>query len=119
MDYLKNKLTLSIRKNISFYYQEKIFSDSLFYKISNLDVKIHNTHQFFSEDIKDFSNNFSNFIFNSTESIIEIFFLYKKLSEKIGLGGPIIYLFWNLFSSMILKYREIKNEALDESISSN
>jgi len=75
-----------------------------YYKIANLDTRIQNPDQRLTQDVEKWANSVS-ILYNSlTKPIVDIFLFSKKLSELVGVEGPLLMIAWYVFSGILIKY---------------
>ena len=104
LEYLNNKLYIMFRHRISSYLNKKYLEGMVFYQLSNLDSRITNPDQKFTQDIEKWSKCLSNLYSNLTKPILDIFLFSKKLSELVGFEGPAIIIGWYFFSGFVIRF---------------
>jgi ATP-binding cassette subfamily D (ALD) protein 3 len=104
MDYLNKILGLYFRQNLTRHYHEKYLSGMTYYQITNLDNRIQNPDQIFTNDIEKWSIALSNLYLNFSKPCLDLILFSRKLSETIGYHSPILMICWYIVSGMIMRY---------------
>jgi len=104
LDLLNKLLGLYLRENLTKYFQEKYLQNKCFYQITNLDSRITNPDQIFTNDIEKWSYSLSNLYSNFSKPLLDIFLFSRKLSEHLGYQSPLITIVWYVFAAILMKY---------------
>ena len=75
-----------------------------FYQITNLDNRINNPDQIFTNDIEKWAYSLSNLYQNFSKPILDIILFTRKLSETLGYEGPILMISWYLLSGFVMRF---------------
>lgn len=104
LDYLTSKLTICFNENLSRVLNARLLDAMNYYKITNLDSRIKNPDQRLTQDVEKWAASVS-LLFNSlTKPAVDIVLFSKKLSELVGVEGPLLMIAWYVFSGIIIKY---------------
>lgn len=104
LDYLNKSIGSFFRENISKYFHQKYLSNMCFYQITNLDNRIQNPDQIFTNDIEKWAYSLSNLYNNFTKPVLDIILFSRKLSETLGYEGPLIMIAWYFLSGFLIKF---------------
>lgn len=104
LDYLNKVLGLCFRENLTKYYHEKYLKNMCFYQITNLDSRITNPDQIFTNDIEKWSYSLANLYSNFSKPLLDIVLFSQKISQQLGYEAPIITLIWYLFAGLFMRY---------------
>lgn len=104
LDLLNKLLGLYLRENLTKYFHEKYLQNKCFYQMTNLDMRIPNPDQIFTNDIEKWSFSLSNLYSNLSKPLLDIFLFSRKLSQHLGYKSPIITILWYIFAALSLKY---------------
>jgi ATP-binding cassette subfamily D (ALD) protein 3 len=104
MDYLNKIVGLYFRQNLTKYYHSKYLSGMTFYQITNLDNRISNPDQIFTNDIEKWSVALSNLYLNFSKPCLDLILFSRKLSESIGYQSPLLMISWYVISGMVMRY---------------
>ncbi|CAG9332611.1 ABCD3_2 [Blepharisma stoltei] len=104
LDYLSHKLAIQFRARMAYYFNQKYLSGLIYYQMSNLDNRIANPDQRFTQDIDKWASCLSNLYSNITKPCLDIFLFSRKLSDLVGAQGPIIIIGWYFLSGIIIKF---------------
>lgn len=104
LGYLTKKLTLCFKEKLSSNLNSRLLDSMNFYKITNLDHRIRNPDQRLTQDVEKWAVSLS-LLFNSlTKPLLDIIVFSKKLSELVGIEGPLLMIAWYVFSGILIKY---------------
>jgi ATP-binding cassette subfamily D (ALD) protein 3 len=73
-------------------------------KINNLDSRIINPDQIFTNDVEKWAFCLSNLYSNFTKPLLDIVLFSKKLSETLGVQGPIWTFFWYILTVLFIRF---------------
>jgi ATP-binding cassette subfamily D (ALD) protein 3 len=104
LDYLNKLLGLYFRENMTKYYHSKYLTGMCYYQITNLDNRIPNPDQVFTNDIEKWAYSLSNLYSNFSKPVLDIILFTRKLSESLGYQGPIVMIAWYLLSGILIKF---------------
>jgi len=104
LDFLNKLLGLYLRENLTKHFHEKYLQNKCFYQITNLDSRITNPDQIFTNDIEKLSYSLSNLYCNFSKPLLDIFLFSRKLSEHLGYKSPLITITWYVFAAILMKY---------------
>jgi ATP-binding cassette subfamily D (ALD) protein 3 len=96
-------LKLAIRERLTKYAHECYFKNITFYKVSNLDNRVHNADQLLTQDIDKFSDTMTHLYSDTLKPIVDIALFAMKLSEAIGKQGPVVILGYFLTTATLLR----------------
>lgn len=103
LEYFGKKIAIMCRENVVNNYHEKYLRNICFYQITNLDNRIENPDQIFTNDIDKWAHSLSNLYMNFFKPTMDIFLFSYKLSSKLGIEGPLIMIGWYFIAGVILK----------------
>ena len=112
LDHLNKKIGLYMRENVTKYFHEKYLNKMCFYQvkfklifqINNLDSRIVNPDQIFTNDVEKWASSLANLYSNFTKPLLDIVLFSKKLAETLGVQGPMWVIFWYFTTVMFLRY---------------
>ena len=104
LEYLNKILGLFFRQNLTKYLHNKYLSGMCYYQITNLDNRIQNPDQIFTNDIEKLSYAISNLYSNFAKPLLDVVLFTRKLTNTIGIEGPIILISWYIFTVIIMRY---------------
>ena len=103
LEYLKNLISLNIRKGLVDKMNNKYLKGRTFYHLSNVDTRIETPDQIFTEDIAKFSESVAQVYSDFSKPLLDIVLFSKKLSELVSWRGPTAMISWYLISGFLLK----------------
>ena len=101
--YMNRLLSIEIRENTVTHFQDSYLKDLKFYQINNLDSRIENPDQRFTEDITKFSSALSTAFMNVVKPTLDIILFTRSLTKKIGFGVLALNFFWYGISGLFIK----------------
>lgn len=104
LDYFNKLLGLYFRENITKHLHKKYLSGMCYYQITNLDNRISNPDQIFTNDLEKWCYSLSNLYSNFSKPILDIVLFSRKLSETLGSEGPLLVLGWYLISGIFIRF---------------
>lgn len=104
LDLLNKLLGLYLRENLTKYFHEKYLQNKCFYQITNLDTRLTNPDQIFTNDIEKWSYSLSNLYSNFSKPLLDIFLFSRKISKHLGYKSPLITICWYVFAAFLMKY---------------
>jgi ATP-binding cassette subfamily D (ALD) protein 3 len=104
MEYFNKLLGLFFRENLSNYFHEKYLNGMAFYQITNLDNRIQNPDQIFTNDLEKWAFSLANLYSNFSKPVLDIILFSRKLSETLGYEGPLLMVGWYFLSGMLIKF---------------
>lgn len=104
LDHLNKLLGLYFRENLTKYFHSKYLSNMCFYQITNLDNRIQNPDQIFTNDLEKWAYSLSNLYSNFSKPVLDIVLFSRKLSETLGYEGPLLMIGWYVISGIIIKF---------------
>jgi len=75
-----------------------------FYQITNLDNRISNPDQIFTNDIEKWAYSLSNLYQNFSKPVLDIILFTRKLSETLGYEGPLLMIAWYVLSGFVMRF---------------
>jgi ATP-binding cassette subfamily D (ALD) protein 3 len=104
LEYLAQKLAVDFRDNLSNSLNHKYLDGMIYYQMTNLDSRISNPDQRFTQDLDKWATCLSNLYSNITKPILDIFLFSRKLSELLGPEGPLIIISWYFISGIVIRF---------------
>lgn len=104
LEYLAQKLAIDFRENLSMHLNKKYLNGMIYYQMTNLDSRISNPDQRFTQDLEKWATCLSNLYSNLTKPILDIFLFSRKLADILGWEGPLVIIVWYLLSGMIIRF---------------
>jgi ATP-binding cassette subfamily D (ALD) protein 3 len=104
LEYLTSKLAVDFRENVSKALNEKYLNGMIYYQMTNLDSRITNPDQRFTQDLDKWATCISNLYSNLTKPILDIYLFSVKLSALVGIEGPLIIIGWYLASGLVIRF---------------
>lgn len=74
------------------------------YQINNLDSRINNPDQIFTTDVEKWAYSLANLYSNFTKPLLDIVLFSKKLSETLGIQGPMWTFFWYVLTVLFIRF---------------
>lgn len=103
LDYLTKSLALNFRENLSRNMNEKYLKNLIFYQMTGIDARITNPDQRLTQDIEKWAESLSNIYSNLTKPLLDIYMFGRKLSEILGLMGPVYVIAWYFVCGLVIK----------------
>lgn len=104
LDYLNKILGLYLRENLTKNFHETYLKGMCFYQITNLDNRINNPDQIFTNDIEKWAYSLANLYSNFSKPILDIILFTRKLSETLGYRGPLLMIAWYFLSGLVMRF---------------
>jgi ATP-binding cassette subfamily D (ALD) protein 3 len=104
LDYFNKLLSLYFRENLTKYFHNRYLQGMCFYQITNLDNRIQNPDQIFTNDIEKWSSALANLYSNFSKPVLDLILFSRKLSETLGYEGPALMVGWYFLSGMVLRF---------------
>ena len=104
LEYFNKILGLYFRENITKHFHETYLNGMCFYQITNLDNRLSNPDQIFTNDIEKWAYSLSNLYQNFSKPILDIILFTRKLSETLGYEGPILMISWYVLSGIVMRF---------------
>jgi len=104
LEYFNKILGLFFRENLTKHFHETYLSGMCFYQITNLDNRISNPDQIFTNDIEKWAYSLSNLYQNFSKPILDIVLFTRKLSETLGYEGPVLMIAWYVLSGIVMRF---------------
>lgn len=104
LNYFNKLLGLYFRENLSKYFHKKYLSNMCFYQVTNLDNRIANPDQIFTNDLEKWAYSLSNLYSNFSKPVLDLILFSRKLSETLGYEGPLLMIAWYFLSGLIIKF---------------
>ena len=104
LDYFNKLLGLYFRENLSKHFHHKYLNNMCFYQITNLDNRIQNPDQIFTNDIEKWAYSLANLYSNFSKPVLDIILFSRKLSETLGYEGPLLMIGWYFLSGILIKF---------------
>ncbi len=104
MEYLSKILGLYFRQNLTKYFHEKYLSGMVYYQITNIDNRIQNPDQIFTNDIEKWAYALSSLYSNFSKPVLDLILFTRKLSETIGYEGPLLMVAWYVITGMLMRF---------------
>lgn len=104
MDYFNKLLGLFFRENLSKYFHQKYLTGMCYYQITNLDNRIQNPDQLFTNDIEKWAYSLSSLYSNFSKPVLDLILFSRKLSETLGYEGPLLMIAWYFLSGVLIKF---------------
>ncbi|KAL5486874.1 hypothetical protein EMCRGX_G019410 [Ephydatia muelleri] len=97
-----NELKLRFRARLSVFLYSKYMRGHTLYKMANLDKRIDNADQLFTQDVVKLCNTIPKLYSNITKPLLDISMYVYKLSGSIGTHGPLVMLAYVIVSGFVL-----------------
>jgi ATP-binding cassette subfamily D (ALD) protein 3 len=104
LDYFNKLLGLYLRENLTKHFHEKYLKSMCFYQMTNLDMRIANPDQIFTNDIEKWAYSLANLYSNFSKPLLDMVLFSKKLSQQLGYESPIIIIIWYFLAGIFLRY---------------
>jgi ATP-binding cassette subfamily D (ALD) protein 3 len=104
LDYFNKLLGLFFRENLSKYFHNKYLTNMCFYQITNLDNRITNPDQIFTNDIEKWAYSLASLYSNFSKPVLDLILFSRKLSETLGWEGPMLMIGWYFLSGFLIKF---------------
>lgn len=103
LKFMNRRIAFEIRENLVYYFQEEYLSQMKFYQLSNLDSRIENPDQRFTEDIKKFADSIADAFMNLVKPSLDLVLFTKSLTDKLGFGVLALNFVWYGISGFIIR----------------
>ena len=103
LDYIVKSLALRFRENLARDMNRKYLNGLIFYQMTGIDSRITNPDQRLTQDIDKWAESLSHIYPNFTKPILDIFMFGRKLSEILGVKGPVLIIAWYFVCGLIVK----------------
>lgn len=90
IDYLQSKIALAYRSRLTQRVHDQYLSDATYYKLGNLDDRIHNADQLIAVDIAKFANSLAECYSNISKPVLDTMLYNFQLSNNVGAEGLIL-----------------------------
>ena len=104
MEYFRKTLGLYFRENLTKYFHEIYLSGMCYYQITNLDNRISNPDQIFTNGIEKWAYSLSDLYSNFSKAVLDIILFTRKLSESLGYEGPLLMIGWYFISGFMMRF---------------
>ena len=104
LDYFNRLLGLYFRENLSRYFHSNYLTNMCFYQITNLDNRIQNPDQIFTNDIEKWAYSLASLYSNFSKPVLDLVLFSRKLSETLGWEGPVLMIAWYFLSGVLIKF---------------
>ena len=104
LEYFNRILGLYFRENVTKNFHETYLNGMCFYQITNLDNRISNPDQIFTNDIEKWAYSLSNLYQNFSKPVLDIILFTRRLSETLGYEGPMLMIAWYVLSGFVMRY---------------
>lgn len=104
LEYFNRILGLYFRENLTKNFHETYLNGMCFYQITNLDNRISNPDQIFTNDIEKWAYSLSNLYQNFSKPVLDIILFTRRLSETLGYEGPLLMIAWYVLSGFVMRY---------------
>ncbi len=104
LDYLNKTIASFFRENLTKTLHDKYLTGMNYYQIINLDSRITNPDQIFTNDVDKWATSLSNLYLNFSKPFLDLALLTRRLSANMGYGGPFTMMGWFLLSGMVMRY---------------
>ena len=99
-----NKLIgYEIREKMVTHFQNEYLKNLRFYQLNNLDSRIENPDQRFTEDIKKFSESLSDAFMNLVKPTLDLVLFTQSLTKQLGFGSLLLNFLWYGVSGSLLR----------------
>jgi ATP-binding cassette subfamily D (ALD) protein 3 len=103
MDYFTKLLQVAFREKITHNFHEQYLQKMFYYKICNLDSRIHNPDQRLTDDAEKWAQSLAGLYLNVTKPCLDLVLFTKKLVEVVGWEGPALVFLWYFVSGVIIR----------------
>ena len=103
LKFMNRRMAFEIRGNLVRHFQNEYLSKMKFYQLSNLDSRIENPDQRFTEDIKKFSDSIADAFMNLVKPTLDLVMFTKSLTDKLGFGILSLNFVWYGISGFVIR----------------
>lgn len=103
LKYMNKLISFEIRDKMVSHFQNEYLSNLKFYQLNNLDSRIENPDQRFTEDIKKFSQSLSDAFMNLIKPSLDLVLFTQSLTKQLGWGSLLLNFFWYGASGTLLR----------------
>jgi ATP-binding cassette subfamily D (ALD) protein 3 len=96
-------LSLAIRNRLTKHAHALYFKGITFYQVSNIDNRVNNADQLLTQDIERFSETLAHLYSDTLKPVVDIVLFAAKLSQAIGVEGPMIILGYFVSTAFCLR----------------
>jgi len=103
LKFLGNNLALCFRKRLVTHFQNLYLQPMMYYRVLNLDNRISNPDQALTETIDKWGKSLSELYSNVTKPLLDIVLFSRKLSELVGIQGPLAVILYYFLSGLFIR----------------
>lgn len=103
LKYMNSLISFEIREKMVHHFQNEYLKNLRFYQLNNLDSRIENPDQRFTEDIKKFSKSLSDAFMNLIKPTLDMFIFTRSLAKDLGWGAIFLNFLWYGASGFFLR----------------
>ena len=103
LKYMNSLIAFEIREKMVTHFQNEYLSNLRFYQLKNLDSRIENPDQRFTEDIKKFSHSLSDAFMNLIKPSLDLVLFTRSLTKHLGWGALLLNFLWYGASGALLR----------------
>jgi len=103
LKYMNSMIAFEIREKMIHYFQNEYLTNLKFYQLNNLDSRIENPDQRFTEDIKKFSHSLSDAFMNLIKPSLDLILFTQSLTKQLGWGMLSLNFLWYGVSGSFLR----------------
>ena len=103
LKYMNKLIGYEIREKMVLHFQNEYLKNLRFYQLNNLDSRIENPDQRFTEDIKKFSQSLSDAFMNLVKPTLDLVLFTQSLTKQLGFGSLLLNFLWYGVSGSLLR----------------
>lgn len=103
LKYMNKLIGYEIREKMVTHFQNEYLKNLRFYQLNNLDSRIENPDQRFTEDIKKFSESLSDAFMNLVKPTLDLVLFTQSLTKQLGFGSLLLNFLWYGVSGSLLR----------------
>lgn len=103
LDFITKSLSVHFRENLAKDMNDKYLTKQIFYQMTGIDNRISNPDQRLTQDIEKWAESLSSMYSNLSKPLLDIFMFGRKLSEILGVMGPVYIILWYFVCGLILR----------------
>eukprot|EP00388_Colpodella_angusta_P020059 GDKJ01050058.1.p1 GENE.GDKJ01050058.1~~GDKJ01050058.1.p1 ORF type:complete len:1348 (-),score=367.43 GDKJ01050058.1:221-4150(-) len=103
IEYLSREFSTQLRWRMTKYFLNLYFRRFSYYKMTNIDSRINQPEQRLTQDVEKWAHTVSQLFSNVSKPVLDIVLFSRKLSQLVGVEGPLLVIGWYTVSAIAIK----------------
>ena len=104
LEYLNKMMAMNFKRRLTHHFHDRYVRGMIYYQITNLDNRIANPDQRLTEDLSKWSEALASLYTNFTKPLLDLVLFSRKLSETMGIEGPLLTMGFYFCATVILRF---------------